>query len=157
MLELDDHDIHLSVVVPAFNEVGRITRTVGEIADFLSAKPWSWEVLVVDDGSSDGTGDAVRASHGSHPGIRTIRKEPNAGKGRAVRTGILAARGRHILFSDADLSTPIEEVDRCHDSRMFSQGLPAFLRTRFGYGRTRSQPCWRVRCWLAPARQFAQS
>ena len=97
----------LSVVIPAFNEAGRLPRTLERVAAFLRAWGGSHEVLVADDGSTDETARKAREA-----GATVLRDERNRGKGHAVRRGMLAARGRRRLMTDADLSTPIEEVER---------------------------------------------
>jgi dolichyl-phosphate beta-glucosyltransferase len=100
----------LSIVVPAYNERHRIIATVTRVAEFMSLQEYPAELLVVDDGSDDGTADMVEAMRdGASPPIEVIRND-HRGKAYTVRTGMLAARGRYVLFSDADLSTPIEEV-----------------------------------------------
>jgi dolichyl-phosphate beta-glucosyltransferase len=104
----------LTVVIPAFNEVGRLPSTLDRILEFLRDNT-TWipaEIVVVDDGSTDGTADA---RHGVSPpdGVRLITTihEKNLGKGAAVRTGFSRSSGRWLLLSDADLATPIEEID----------------------------------------------
>ncbi|HLQ31618.1 MAG TPA: dolichyl-phosphate beta-glucosyltransferase [Chloroflexota bacterium] len=102
----------LTIVVPTYNERERIGSTVDRISDFIQGQAFSTELLVVDDGSVDGTADLVESlRNGSRPPIGVIRND-HRGKAYTVRTGMLAARGRYVLFSDADLSTPIEEVSR---------------------------------------------
>jgi dolichyl-phosphate beta-glucosyltransferase len=91
--------VALSVVIPAYNASAFINRTTRELADALRRLNVSWEVIVVDDGSEDDTSGAVF----DHPQIRTLRLASNVGKGMAVRTGMLAARGRIRIFTDADL------------------------------------------------------
>lgn len=108
---------HLSLVIPAYNEAARLGRNLGPVLDYLQARPYATELVVVSDGSVDGTRRVVEdAFAGIDPlgplEARCLEYFPNAGKGRAVRTGILATRGNHVAFTDADLSTPIEEVDR---------------------------------------------
>ena len=102
---------HLSVIIPAFNESGRIAAPLTAVHDYLRAQPYSSEVVVVDDGSSDTTFDLVcDLARGWQVPLRAFRYQPNAGKGYAIKFGVAHARGRHVLFTDADLSTPIEET-----------------------------------------------
>jgi dolichyl-phosphate beta-glucosyltransferase len=98
---------YLSVVIPAYNEEQRLPRAVSQIATFLAGKDWEFEIVVVDDGSRDGT-----AAVASRLPVRLISYRPNRGKGGAVRAGMLAAGGRYVLFTDADQSTPIGELDK---------------------------------------------
>lgn len=107
-----DDAVHLSVVVPAFEEVARLGPTLDAIRHFLDSRRFDSEVVVVVDGGRDGTLDLARGVAREWPALVVLHHEPNRGKGYAVRRGMLAARGRYRLFSDADLSTPIEEVDR---------------------------------------------
>jgi dolichyl-phosphate beta-glucosyltransferase len=105
--------IHLSVVIPAYNERKRLAPTLARVIAYLDARARPFEVIVVDDGSSDGTMEVARAllaPLGNHG--RVLRREHNHGKGACVRRGMVAARGALVLFSDADLSTPIEEVEK---------------------------------------------
>jgi dolichyl-phosphate beta-glucosyltransferase len=97
----------LSVVVPAFNEAARLPPTLERIRAYLAASGAAHEIVVVDDGSTDATADVARAH-----GATVIRNERNRGKGHAARRGMLAARGARRLMTDADLSTPIEELPR---------------------------------------------
>ena len=99
----------LSVVIPAFNEARRLPATLARVGEHLAAQGRPHEILVVDDGSSDGTADVARSAGAD---VRVLRHEPNRGKGYAVRRGMLAATGARRLMTDADLSTPIEELDR---------------------------------------------
>jgi len=99
----------LSVVVPTYNEEWRILPTIGAIANHVSSLGFEWELVVSDDGSSDTTTDLVGALGLTN--LRLIAAPKNQGKGAAVRAGVLASRGRYILFADADQSTPIEQVD----------------------------------------------
>ena len=100
-------DPDLSVVIPAFNEVARLPRTLERVTAFLREGSRSYEVLVADDGSTDETAQKARAA-----GATVLRDDHNRGKGHAVRRGMLAARGQRRLMTDADLSTPIEELPR---------------------------------------------
>lgn len=101
-----------SVVIPAFNESRRLPRYLHEIVAYFDGRNEPYEVLVADDGSTDGTADAVAAIGQAHPAIRVLRRDRNEGKGAAVRRGMLAARGQYRLFADADGATPIVELKR---------------------------------------------
>lgn len=101
----------LSVVLPAFNESHRLPATLREIRPYLDANFDFYEVIVVDDGSSDGTAGLVEELHRSWPNLILIRQPHNMGKGAAVRRGCLAASCELVLFMDADLATPIQELD----------------------------------------------
>ena len=100
----------ISVVIPAFNEETRLQFTLPVLWSEISKYYSHFEVLIVDDGSTDRTSEVVTAFSGNHKNIRLVRYEKNRGKGYAVRIGMLASLGDHVLFSDADLSTPVEEV-----------------------------------------------
>jgi dolichyl-phosphate beta-glucosyltransferase len=100
----------LSVVIPAFNEARRLPRTLDRLRRWLTEAGYGHEIVVVDDGSTDGTAEAASESGGEE--LVLLRHQPNRGKGYAVRRGMLAARGRRRLMTDADLSTPIEELPR---------------------------------------------
>lgn len=101
----------LSVVIPAYNEEKRLPDTIRRVEQYLSEQNYTWELLVVDDGSKDRTVEVAQAAFGS-PNSRVQKNPRNMGKGATVRNGMLAARGDYRLFSDADLSTPIEEVEK---------------------------------------------
>lgn len=102
----------LSIVIAAFNEENRIGNTLSRIGEFLAAKGMEHEIIVVDDGSRDATKERVTALQSAIPNLSVIRYEANSGKGYALRTGVLASRGEMVLVSDADLSTPIEELEK---------------------------------------------
>jgi dolichyl-phosphate beta-glucosyltransferase len=106
--------ITLSVVIPAYNEAERILRTLTATVEYLEKRGDSYEILVVDDGSGDATTAVVERfaaeRHTTFGTVNALRYEPNRGKGHAVRYGILRASGAKILFMDADLATPIEEL-----------------------------------------------
>jgi glycosyltransferase involved in cell wall biosynthesis len=98
----------LSIVVPAYNEAPRLPLTLPKLAEFCRSHG-SVELLIVDDGSRDGTAALVEAFAAAHPYTRLVRNPGNRGKGYSVRHGILEATGNWILCTDADLSSPIEE------------------------------------------------
>lgn len=102
----------LSVVIPAFNEEARLPRSLTHIREYLLRAHPSSEIIVVDDGSTDRTVEAVRSLQKETPELRLLLNERNRGKGYSVRKGILAARGEIALFTDADLSAPIEEAEK---------------------------------------------
>ena len=104
----------LSIVIPAYNEVTRLGESLRVVTDYLQAKWSDAELIVVDDGSSDNTAGVAREILDNSRSLRTsvISYKSNLGKGRAVRLGLLAARNDVVLFSDADLSTPITETPK---------------------------------------------
>jgi len=101
---------YLSIVIPAYNEEERIVPTIGAIASHVAGMGCPWELIIADDGSRDQTAALVEGLEMAN--LRLLRAEQNGGKGSAVRRGVLAARGRYILFDDADNSTPIEELGK---------------------------------------------
>ena len=101
-----------SVVIPAFNEAGRLPRYLDEIVAYFESRIDGYEVVVVDDGSRDDTVAAVEKFSVAHPAVRVVSLTANQGKGAAVRTGMLHARGQCRLFADADGATPISELKR---------------------------------------------
>ncbi len=104
--------VDISVVMPAFNEQRRIGPSIEAVSSFLGRSGRTWEMIVVDDGSSDLTVAVADALVARESRIRIIRLDRNSGKGHAVRVGVLASLGDEVLICDADLSTPIEEVDQ---------------------------------------------
>lgn len=104
--------VALSVVIPAFDEEQRIGRTLQATTEFLRARAAPYEVIVVDDGSADGTAAIVSAHAQADPCVRLLRLERNQGKGAAVRAGVRASVGQRVLFMDADLATPLGELLR---------------------------------------------
>ena len=99
-----------SVVIPAYNEAQRLPQYLERVVAYFEGRDEPYEIIVVDDGSTDGTADLVEARQLN--AVRVLRQRPNLGKGAAVRMGILAARGAYRLFADADGATPIEELKR---------------------------------------------
>ncbi len=109
---MNSEPFDLSIIIPAYNEEGRLPNTLDRIAAYLKANPCRAEILVVDDGSFDGTAALVTERARTCPGIRLISNGSNRGKGYSVRHGMLEARGTIALFTDADMSTPIEEAGK---------------------------------------------
>ncbi|MFE3825967.1 glycosyltransferase [Streptomyces sp. NPDC059092] len=116
--------VDLTVVVPAYNEERRLRPTLDAIRDHLRADPdrWGdWELIVVDDGSTDRTAEVAAEAAEAEPRIQLVRSDGNHGKGHALRQGVLASYGRRVLVTDADLATPIGELDRL-DERLSADG-----------------------------------
>jgi dolichyl-phosphate beta-glucosyltransferase len=103
-------DAALSVIIPAYNEARRLAPHAGSVLAYLRAHYPSFELIVVDDGSNDGTAEVVRAALAGEPRARLLAYRPNRGKGYAIRSGVLASRGATVVFLDADMSTPIDEI-----------------------------------------------
>src|SRR5262245_43678116 len=108
---MEDHVQPLvSIVVPAFNEAARIGDSIKKIDAFIRQSSIAIELIVVDDGSRDNTSDVVSRSQAK--ALRLVRNPENHGKGYSVRQGVLSASGKYVLFTDADLSAPIEELNK---------------------------------------------
>lgn len=103
--------ILLSVVIPAYNEEQRLGATIADLKRYFADKPYGYEVIVVSDGSTDGTGELVRRLSQGFPALRLVEYSPNRGKGHAVRRGMLEAKGEYRLFMDADNSVTIDTVE----------------------------------------------
>ena len=112
MSDRDPNSVFLSIVFPAYNKEIGIAASLDATVAYLAGKPFAAEIIVVDDGSRDRTAEAARAALAGRVPSRVIRREKNRGKGASVKEGVLAASGEVILFSDDDLSTPIEEFDK---------------------------------------------
>ena len=102
----------LSIIVPSYNEELRLPATLEKIAAYLQQNERTTEVIVVDDGSRDGTAEVARSFAAKTPLLRVVSNGVNRGKGFSVRHGMLEARGEYVIFTDADLSSPIEEADK---------------------------------------------
>jgi glycosyltransferase involved in cell wall biosynthesis len=100
------------VVIPAYNEALRIGSTLEKVRAYLETRGFPCELIIVDDGSRDGMPELLADYCQRHPATRVLRNEPNRGKGYSVRRGVLEARGELVLFTDADLSAPIEETNK---------------------------------------------
>jgi glycosyltransferase involved in cell wall biosynthesis len=119
----------LSIVIPSFNEELRLPITLAEISAYIRASKRGTEVIVVDDGSTDRTADVANSFRGEIQRLRVVANNKNRGKGYSVRHGMMEARGRIVLFTDADLSAPIDEADKLiaaladHDVAIGSRAL----------------------------------
>jgi glycosyltransferase involved in cell wall biosynthesis len=103
----------ISIIIPAYNEGARIGATLDKILAYLAQRGWGdAEIIVVNDGSYDNTVEIVRECAAKNPGVRLLENPGNRGKGYSVRSGMLHAEGETLLFSDADLSSPIEEASK---------------------------------------------
>ena len=124
----------LSIIIPAHNEQDRLPASLEKVLAFLRSQEYSAEIIIVENGSSDGTAEIARQAAERHPQVRWIQ-EPLAGKGRAVRSGMLGAEGEYRFICDADLSMPIEEVNRflpphaqSYDVAIASREVPGAVR-----------------------------
>ena len=103
---------HLSIVIPAYNEAARIENALARVLECVEQQQWDAEVLVVDDGSKDATPQIVHRWMERYPRLHLIQNNGNRGKGYSVRNGLLQAAGDIVMFTDADLSAPMEEAER---------------------------------------------
>jgi glycosyltransferase involved in cell wall biosynthesis len=101
-----------SIVIPAYNESARLGVSLQKVLDYVSSQGWDAEIIVVNDGSRDNTAEIVRSFAEKYPALRLVENPGNRGKGFSVRNGVLHAHGRIVLFTDADLSSPIEEAQK---------------------------------------------
>jgi dolichyl-phosphate beta-glucosyltransferase len=101
-----------SIVIPAYNESARLGATLEKVLAYVHGQGWDAEVIVVNDGSRDNTAEIVQAYSAKDAALRLVENPGNHGKGYSVRNGMLHARGKIVLFSDADLSSPIEEAPK---------------------------------------------
>jgi dolichyl-phosphate beta-glucosyltransferase len=133
----------LSVVIPAYNETARIGRTIPALLTYLHGLDCAHEFLIVDDGSTDGTPHTARQLLSGEPGARVLEEPRNRGKGHAVKVGMLAAEGQFVLFCDADLSTPPEELDKFWPWLDSGYEVVIGSRKMAGANVSRRQPLWR--------------
>jgi dolichyl-phosphate beta-glucosyltransferase len=134
----------LSVVVPCFNEEQRLPRTIEQIHRYLDGKHAEYELILVDDGSADGTRRVMDEAAERHRAVRVEALPHNRGKGRALALGVQAAKGDEILLTDADLSTPIEELDKLQAALSNGAGVAIASRALRGSRIEVSQPMYRV-------------
>jgi dolichyl-phosphate beta-glucosyltransferase len=137
--------IDLSIIIPAFNEAKRIPRTIERVDELAATLGLRYEIVVVDDGSSDGTREVVESISKTRKTVRCAAYEQNRGKGHAVRVGMLVARGAIRLMTDADCSIPPEEIPRLIEPLRRGQADIAIGSRYVGESNVRvKQPRWRV-------------
>ena len=154
----------ISIIIPAYNEEKRLPGSLRLIIDYLRRGGWPFaEILVVDDGSTDDTVQVAEQARAAYPNLRVLRNPGNRGKGYAVRHGMLESRGEWALFSDADLSTPIEEVEALwqaiqRDSAQIALGSRALNRKLIGvhqsFFRENVGKLFNLGMWLATGLPF---
>lgn len=130
--------------MPCYNEEQRLPRTIEQIERYLEGKHLEYELIVVDDGSADGTRMIMDAAAERNPSVRVEALAHNRGKGRALATGVGVARGDEILLTDADLSTPIEELEKLQAAIDRGAGVAIGSRAVRGSRVEVSQPIYRV-------------
>ncbi|GAA1666193.1 dolichyl-phosphate beta-glucosyltransferase [Fodinicola feengrottensis] len=138
--------IDLSVIIPAYNEQDRLGTSLAAVHRHLNASGVAWEVIVADDGSTDGTAALVERLTSTDPRVKVLRADQNKGKGDAVRRGILASHGKRVLYCDADLATPIEEIAVLRAE--LDSGFDAAIGSRAGQQALIEVSQRRVRVWL---------
>ena len=111
-LTSDQHRPRYSIIIPAYNESARVGATLERVLAYVAERGWDAEVIAVDDGSRDNTTEIIRSFAQKNPRLRLLQNPGNRGKGYSVRNGMLHAQGEILLFSDADLSSPIEEAEK---------------------------------------------
>ena len=126
-----------SIVIPAYNEEIRIEATLDRVLEYVYAQKWDAEILVVNDGSRDATRDIILRYAAAHPMLRLVDNPGNHGKGFSVRNGVLHSKGELIVFTDADMASPIEDsekllaaLERGADVAIGSRWLDSSLQTR---------------------------
>lgn len=130
--------IHLSVVVPAYNEQNRLPKTLREIEKYLKTQSYDWEIVVVNDGSKDNTSQVVKELLSEIENLRLVDNKENHGKGYVVRQGMLEAKGKYRVFTDADNSTSIDQVEKMWPE--FEKGYDIIIGSRDIKGAVLSVP-----------------
>jgi len=126
-----------SIVIPAYNESGRLAATLDRVLGYVRAQGWAAEVIVVNDGSNDSTAEIIRTFAAKDPSVRLIENPGNRGKGYSVRNGMLHSKGQIVLFSDADLSSPMEEASKLF--RALEAGADVAIGSRWLRAETQTQ------------------
>jgi dolichyl-phosphate beta-glucosyltransferase len=136
--------VNLSVVVPCYNEEQRLPTTIEKIEAFLDGRGDRYELILVDDGSADGTRSVMDEAAARHPAVRIQALPANRGKGRALAEGVKVSRGTNVLVTDADLSTPIDELPKLEAQLAAGAGVAIASRAIKGSRVELSQPAYRV-------------
>jgi dolichyl-phosphate beta-glucosyltransferase len=136
-------DLKLTVVVPVYNETKRMGERLPQLLAFLHTQDYPYEIVVVDDGSTDGTPELARQMLEGEARATVLEQPRNRGKGHAVKVGMLAAEGRYVLFTDADLSTPVTELDKFWPSLEEGYDVVIGSRKMPGANVIKHQPLWR--------------
>jgi dolichyl-phosphate beta-glucosyltransferase len=134
----------ISIIIPAFDEAGRIFPTLKRIDAWFSASGMDYEIVVVDDGSRDDTREVVLCASAEIPALRLVENGVNRGKGYSVKNGFLNSSGRFVLFSDADLSTPVEETDKLMAEMAKGADIAIGSRAVSGADIVKRQPVYRM-------------
>ena len=148
-----------SIVIPAYNESGRIPATLDSVISCVRSHGWNAEIIVVNDGSSDNTAEVVLEIARSAPELRLIQNPGNRGKGYSVRSGILQALGEVVMFTDADLSSPMEEAERLFAAIAAGADIAIGSRWLESSRQTHRQPLYRQgfgRCFNGVTRAIMQ-
>jgi len=152
---MSDSRVDYSIVIPAYNEALRLPETLQAVVGCVRSHGWKAEILVVNDGSKDATADVVRAFALSAPEVQLIENPGNRGKGFSVRNGVLKASGAVVLFTDSDLSAPIDEAERLFAAIAAGADIAIGSRWIDGRKQTHRQPLYRQffgRCFNAVTR-----
>ena len=120
--------IHLSVVLPLYNEESRLENSLKTLKEYLDSLTKKYEVILVDDGSTDQTASIIKETVQTVPEARALASPENQGKGNAVRRGVLNAAGRYVVFTDADLAVPVHFIGTC--LRRLEAGAPVVIASR---------------------------
>ncbi len=134
----------LSIVIPCYNEQDRLPATVGAIRRYMAERGLDYELILSDDGSRDGTADVIAGAMQESANVRMVKLPQNRGKGRALAEGVAVTRGDRVLLTDADLSTPIEELPKLEARLAAGAGIAIASRSIKGSRIVISQPIYRV-------------
>lgn len=143
---MSNPDVYLSVIIPAYNEAAVLAKTLRRVQEYLSQKPFSYEIIVAADGPRDNTMELAKNMTGEIKNLRVLERRQNRGKGYTVREGMLAAQGKVRLFMDADGGTDISHFDLMRP--FFDKGYEIVISSRnprdIPGGQEYSQPWWRL-------------